>query len=177
SWPRRRTGVGSRAGSTNSADGSSGASAKVGRARAWCGSGAIRSGRETRRASPKGFSLEQGFDPVGQLLHQRAGRGGEAGRAYAWDKAGAPTLIDDRLFGPARYRYDGNGEVAQASFGEGLTERFDYDAAKNVTGVSVEGPEAGADVPAGLVLLWQIAFKVAGRGRPHSTGIAAVVAG
>ena len=28
-----------------------------------------------------------------------------------------------------------------------------------------------------LALLWQIAFKVAGRGRPHSTGIAAVVAG
>ncbi len=34
-----------------------------------------------------------------------------------------------------------------------------------------------AKLAACLALLWQIAFKVAGRGRPHSTGIAAVVAG
>ncbi len=91
-------------------------------------------GRETRRASAAGFVLEQAFDPVGQLMRQRAGREGQAGRAYAWDKAGAPTLIDDALFGPAAYRYDGNGQVAQASFGESLIERFDYDAARNVVG-------------------------------------------
>jgi hypothetical protein len=35
----------------------------------------------------------------------------------------------------------------------------------------------GRDPGHTLALLWQIAFKVAGRGRPHSTGIAAVVAG
>ncbi len=100
-------------------------------------------GRETRRASSKGFVLEQAFDPVGQLRQQRAGRDGRAGRAYAWDEAGAPTLIDDALFGPAAYRYDGNGQVAQASFGESLIERFDYDAARNVVGVLAEGSEAG----------------------------------
>ncbi|SEP29853.1 YD repeat-containing protein [Methylobacterium sp. ap11] len=100
-------------------------------------------GRETRRASSKGFVLEQAFDPVGQLTRQRSGREGQAGRAYAWDKAGDPTLIDDALFGPARYCYDGNGQVAQASFCEGLTEEFDYHAAKNVVGVLAEGPEAG----------------------------------
>ncbi len=100
-------------------------------------------GRETRRSSAAGFVLEQAFDPVGQLMRQRAGREGQAGRAYAWDKAGAPTLIDDALFGPARYRYDGNGQMAQASFGDSLTERFDYDAAKNVVGVLAEGTEAG----------------------------------
>ncbi|KTS28982.1 hypothetical protein NS228_15145 [Methylobacterium indicum] len=69
-----------------------------------------------RRGGPprKASCWSRPSDPVGQLRHQRAGREGQAGRSYAWDRAGAPTLIDDALFGPAAYRYDGNGPKARA---------------------------------------------------------------
>ncbi len=127
-------------------------------------------GRETRRASTKGFRLEQSWDAVGQLVTQDAGRGASAldelhaamaapspdsgaHRRYRWDKAGAPTGIDDALSGETRYRYDANGQVAEASFGDGFRERFDYDAAKNVVGVKVEGPQVGPGI--GGLLAWR----------------------
>ena len=96
-------------------------------------------GRETSRASAKGFRLEQSFDAVSQLMHQRVGSG-VAERRYGWDKAGAPTSIDDAIWGETRYTYDVNGQVAKAEFGDGFTEKFAYDPAKNVAGVALQGP-------------------------------------
>jgi RHS repeat-associated protein len=109
-------------------------------------------GRETSRASAKGFRLEQSWDAVGQLMHQRVGTG-EAERRYAWDKAGAPTSIDDAIWGETRYTYDVNGQVAKAEFGDGFTEKFAYDAAKNTAGVALEGP--GLDASVSKLFAWR----------------------
>ena len=74
-------------------------------------------------------------------------------RRYSWVKASAPTGIDDALWGETRYRYDANGQVAEASFGDGFRERFDYDSAKTITGVRVEGPQVGRGL--GGLLAWR----------------------
>ena len=117
-------------------------------------------GREVRRSSAAGFRLDQAWDGVGQLRSQSAGHGtsdldglsaarAKAGpgtgaqRHYDWDRAGAPVGIDDLLWGETRYGYDANGQVAEARFGDGSSERFSYDVAKTVAGVRVEGPAVG----------------------------------
>lgn len=41
--------------------------------------------------------------------------------------------IADGRWGTTGYRYDGNGQVEEARYGDGLAERFDYDAALNVS--------------------------------------------
>lgn len=123
-------------------------------------------GQETQRASAKGFCLDQSFDAVGQLMMQRAGQGvpglarlstpqtlgAAAQRLYAWDKASAPLSIDDLNWGQTCYHYDANGQVAKAELGDGFAEKFDYDAAKNVVGVSLQGPKPDAGL--GGLLLW-----------------------
>ena len=109
-------------------------------------------GREISRTSAKGFRLEQSWDAVGQLMHQRVGAGA-AERRYGWDKAGAPTSIDDAIWGETRYTYDVNGQVTKAEFGDGFTERFAYDPAKNVAGVALQGP--GLDASVSKLLDWR----------------------
>ncbi len=127
-------------------------------------------GREVRRGSASGFRLDQAWDAVGQLLRQSAGQGpsdldgltaarAKAGlgtgaqRHYRWDRAGAPVGVDDLIWGATRYGYDANGQVAEACFGDGFTERFSYDAAKNTAGVALEGP--GVDANLGALFNWR----------------------
>ena len=114
-------------------------------------------GRETRRESGRGFHLDQAYDAVGQLTAQMANRR-EAGplaahrfgvrpqeagrgieRSYTWSRAFEPETITDALWGETAYRYDTNGQVKETRFGEDDGERFDYDAALNITGFA-EGP-------------------------------------
>ena len=109
-------------------------------------------GRETRRESGRGFHLDQAYDAVGQLIAQMANRR-EAGplsahrfgawpqeaghsieRSYTWSKASEPETITDALWGETAYRYDANGQVKETRFGEDDGERFDYDAALNISG-------------------------------------------
>ena len=96
-------------------------------------------GRETSRASAKGFRLDQSWDAVGQLMHQRV-RAGVAERHYTWDKANAPTAIEDAIWGTTLFEYDVNCQVVKAEFGDGFSESFSYDPAKNVAGVALQGP-------------------------------------
>ena len=100
-------------------------------------------GREVARLSKAGFRLDQAFDPVGQLTQQSFGRqtGEPYHRRYAWDRAGAPTSIDDVIWGEARYSYDGNGQVSAAASSDGHGERFAYDGARNLVGASATGQE------------------------------------
>lgn len=125
-------------------------------------------GREMSRASGAGFSLEQRYDVIGQLVRQSAGvvpgitgggleaalaaeraaRGPTAApvmeRLYGWDKAFAPTVIADAAWGKLDYTYDANGQITQTRFGDGAGERFRYDAALNTAGFG-EGPSPAAD--------------------------------
>ncbi|KMO12276.1 DUF6531 domain-containing protein, partial [Methylobacterium indicum] len=98
-------------------------------------------GRETQRESGRGFVLASGHDPAGRLMRQVAGRRALPGaapepaleRVYGWNRASEPVLIADGRWGTTGYRYDGNGQVEEARHGDGLAERFDYDAALNVS--------------------------------------------
>lgn len=122
-------------------------------------------GRETRRTTTRGFSLDQRFDAVGQLTEQQAGGaaaavnrvspfgvnvplgGGPqsptaARRIYEYDRAFAPVVIDDALWGQTRLTYDDNGQLASA-VGRSNSENFAYDAARNVTGASSVVHQAG----------------------------------
>ncbi|KMO12065.1 RHS repeat protein, partial [Methylobacterium indicum] len=98
-------------------------------------------GRERHRATPVGFRLESRHDAVGRLVRQVGGGVGgpdaPAGpaleRVYGWNRASEPVSIADILWGTTGYRYDGNGQVEEARHGDGLAERFDYDAALNVS--------------------------------------------
>uniref|UniRef100_UPI0025959296 hypothetical protein n=1 Tax=uncultured Methylobacterium sp. TaxID=157278 RepID=UPI0025959296 len=77
-------------------------------------------GRETGRASG-GFRLEQAFDPLGQILRQRAGTGSHAlERRWSWNRAFEPVSIADGLWGGTVYATDANGQVTEARHGEGL---------------------------------------------------------
>ncbi|WP_348272750.1 hypothetical protein [Methylobacterium sp. 13MFTsu3.1M2] len=113
-------------------------------------------GREVRRESAAGFVLDSAWDAGGRLSAQRGGRTirGLSGamavqrsglsadaarpieRSYAWDRADAPAAIVERLWGEAAFAYDGNGQVAEARFGE-RAERFSYDPARNLAGVAI----------------------------------------
>jgi YD repeat-containing protein len=136
-------------------------------------------GHETGRRFGSGFELTQRFDPAGQLIEQRAGSAQtwrpsvsplglnlptpatadsapQARRLYAYDRAFAPVKIDDALWGETRFAHDGNGQIASADGASG-TERFQYDAARNVVGASAPSP-----APA-------MAARATGR-RPLTTG-------
>ena len=78
-------------------------------------------------------------------MQQRVGKG-EAERRYGWDKAVAPTTIDDAIWGETRYTYDVKGQVAKAEFGDGFAEKLASDPAKNVAGVALQGPGLDASV-------------------------------
>ncbi|WP_454815031.1 RHS repeat-associated core domain-containing protein [Labrys neptuniae] len=124
-------------------------------------------GQELSRATSTGFAVNQRYDAVGQLRAQHIGpvarpfgaaldmkgkhlasasRGIGGGamveRVYAWDKAFAPTAIKDGIWGGLGYDYDINGQIIRTRFGDGHTERFDYDAALNTIGYG-EGPTEG----------------------------------
>jgi RHS repeat-associated protein len=122
-------------------------------------------GRETQRTTGTGFELMQRFDPAGQLIEQRAGAaqisrhsvsalglnlplpatadsGPQARRLYAYDRAFAPVKVDDAIWGETRFAHDGNGQIASADGASG-TERFTYDAARNVVGASAPASRAG----------------------------------
>ncbi|MBF2715071.1 RHS repeat-associated core domain-containing protein [Agrobacterium vitis] len=118
-------------------------------------------GRETERRMG-GFHLLQRFDAAGQLAAQAAGpavaggldvsrlgwnipggggersaraRPGHIHRVYEYDRAFAPTSIEDGLWGKRQYTYDDNGQLtdSEAAFG---SERFQYDEARNLAGAS-----------------------------------------
>ncbi|MGV1826927.1 RHS repeat-associated core domain-containing protein [Agrobacterium vitis] len=118
-------------------------------------------GRETERRMG-GFHLLQRFDAAGQLAAQAAGpavaggldvsrlgwnipggggersaraRPGHIHRVYEYDRAFAPTSIDDGLWGKRQYTYDDNGQLtdSEAAFG---SERYHYDEARNLAGAS-----------------------------------------
>ncbi|KTS41231.1 hypothetical protein NS230_28545, partial [Methylobacterium indicum] len=80
-------------------------------------------------------------DPAGRLVRQVAGRRALPGaapepaleRVYGWNRASEPVSIADGRWGTTGYGYDGNGQVEEARYGDGLAERFDYDAALNVS--------------------------------------------
>ncbi|WP_280953944.1 RHS repeat domain-containing protein [Methylobacterium terrae] len=77
-------------------------------------------GRETGRAGG-GFRLAQAFDPLGQIVRQRAGAGHHAlERRWSWNRAYEPTAIADGLWGGTAYACDANGQVTEARHGEGL---------------------------------------------------------
>lgn len=111
-------------------------------------------GRETARSSAAGFSLMQGYDVLGQLSTQRAGRGfgaiaetvnPERGgylsveRNYGWNRFFEPTRIDDSRWGSSFYSYDKRGQVSEARLGDGFSERFSYDPAHNIEAVNEYG--------------------------------------
>jgi RHS repeat-associated protein len=50
--------------------------------------------------------------------------------------------IDDAIWGETRFAHDGNGQIASADGASG-TERFAYDAARNVVGTSAPAARAG----------------------------------
>jgi YD repeat-containing protein len=50
--------------------------------------------------------------------------------------------IDDAIWGETRFAHDGNGQIASAD-GTSGTERFSYDAARNVVGASAPSARAG----------------------------------
>ncbi|MVA71946.1 hypothetical protein GOZ81_12765 [Agrobacterium vitis] len=118
-------------------------------------------GHETERRMG-GFHLLQRFDAAGQLAAQAAGpavaggldvsrlgwnipggggdrsaraRPGRIHRVYEYDRAFAPTSIDDGLWGKRQYTYDDNGQLtdSEAAFG---SERYQYDEARNLAGAS-----------------------------------------
>jgi RHS repeat-associated protein len=122
-------------------------------------------GRETGRRSGSGFELTQRFDPSGQLIEHRAGAAQtsrlsvsplglnlptpatadsapQARRLYAYDRAFAPVKIVDAIWGETKFAHDGNGQIASADGASG-TERFTYDAARNVVGASAPASRAG----------------------------------
>lgn len=119
-------------------------------------------GRETRREIA-GFCLVQSYDEAGQLAVQFAGpkspvdigtsrlgwnvpsgegslqRSGTVARTYEYDRAFAPSRIDEGLWGEVRFDYDDNGQIHQTQGARG-TERFIYDPARNLIGASSSAP-------------------------------------
>ena len=68
-----------------------------------------------------GFRLAQAFDPLGQIVRQRAGTGSHAlERRWTWNRAFEPVSIADGLWGGTAYATDTNGQVTEARHGEGL---------------------------------------------------------
>ncbi len=67
------------------------------------------------------FRLAQAFDPLGQILRQRAGTGSHA-LERRWTGTGLfePVSIADGLWGGTAYATDANGQVTEARHGEGL---------------------------------------------------------
>jgi YD repeat-containing protein len=66
----------------------------------------------------------------------------QARRLYAYDRAFAPVKIDDAIWGETRFAHDRNGQIASADGASG-TERFSYDAARNLVGASAPSARAG----------------------------------
>ena len=67
------------------------------------------------------FRLAQAFDPLGQIVGQRAGAGSHAlERRWSWNRAFEPVSIADGLWGGTAYATDANGQVTEARHGEGL---------------------------------------------------------
>jgi YD repeat-containing protein len=110
-------------------------------------------GRQIRRSGGRAFTLEQRFDAAGQLTGQSSG---QVKRAYEYDRAFAPVRIDDSLWGETKLAYDGNGQLASADGASG-TERFAYDAARNVAGAAsgLAGGYGGAAYRASALDGWQ----------------------
>ena len=89
-------------------------------------------GQELRRANGQGFALEQAWDTVGQLIHQKSGDVAE--RAYEWSRAYEPMVITDQQWGQKRYDYDANGQIARTTHGDGKVEGFAYTPDLNISG-------------------------------------------
>ena len=106
--------------------------------------------------------LGQRYDTAGQLVAQSAGARQPASlgrstlgwnvpsgegvtrrdgiqRRYEYDRALAPTRIDDGLWGELRFDYDDNGQLTRAAGARGA-ERFSYDPARNLAGASSAAP-------------------------------------
>ncbi|MDR2871941.1 MAG: PAAR domain-containing protein [Xanthomonadaceae bacterium] len=111
-----------------------------------------RAGEEVGRFSPDGFSLHQRYDPIGQLLEQRAGTALPVGKAegalpseavvavqrrYRYDRAFNPIEIDDARWGRTQYRYSASDLLIGAEFAgtprhPPTRQGWDYDAAMNL---------------------------------------------
>lgn len=103
-------------------------------------------GREVGRTSAEGFAVEQRWDAVGRLIHQRSGSvaadrpglpspGGEQvtlERAYQWNRSLEPVAVTDRMWGETVYTYQDNGQITQAVHGDEQPERFSYDPNRSV---------------------------------------------
>jgi RHS repeat-associated protein len=72
------------------------------------------------------------------LLSARRGMELTLERAFAWNRSFAPTHVNDRRWGDTAYADDANGQVTEARYGDGDSERFAYDMALNVTGSGSE---------------------------------------
>lgn len=88
-----------------------------------------RLGQPVRRTAPNGFVTELFHNLVGQLVRQTAYSRVQAigqhsallpeiwSRQFEWDRAAAPTMVADPLWGASRYEMDGNGQVTAAWHG------------------------------------------------------------
>lgn len=105
-------------------------------------------GRETTRSDQRGFSLNQGWDPLGRIVSQQvaaaggveppAASGALIDRRWRYDRVSNPVAIEDSRWPTLRYAYDGNGQIVQAAPGRPRGSRhieaYAYDAARNLAG-------------------------------------------
>jgi len=119
-------------------------------------------GLETMRQMPGGLRLEQDFDVMGRLLQQRVGRASTRPgsslpsptaarippghevitRGYGYDAMGLLLTIRDGRWGATDFTYDPAERLLSALRNWGLNERFEYDAADNLTRTQQQGHDS-----------------------------------
>lgn len=107
-------------------------------------------GQEIQRLSPGGIAHESTYDEAGRLAVQRVGKlataqaatqinaGELLSRSYHYDPVGSLVQVADSRSGSVQYTYDPSERVVATDRHAGHSERFEYDAAGNLTGHAMQ---------------------------------------
>lgn len=103
-------------------------------------------GQTLTASLPGRVLVRQSFDPMGRLLKQHAGLTGSLSsgaktlldRSYHYDANGNITRIDDPMRGAEQFAYDPAERLIEMLDSSGAHERFEYDAASNLTRIQRE---------------------------------------